>query len=184
MSDPRPETSCLPCVRGAHSCCRHYPDGPRFGRGDKSKPCACEASGHELGKDTCSASVDASGGWGSRRCGKPVKGTVPGTYTWGREATETDVPVCGVHAAAHRRRVANDVKREEESRARQAQWRHDEETARAIDEALERLRPKLAALGIHPDTAHRTKHGIALPAEALERLVRDALQLDEIMGGS
>lgn len=186
MSELGPVTCCLPCLRGAHSLCRHYPDGRRFERGDKSKPCACEASKHTLTEGTCCANVQ--GDWESHRCGKPAKTTVPASYTWGRDATETEVPACGVHGSAYRRRTANNAARNAQWAAERAERQRDEETARSIDEALERLRPKLEALGIRPDTAVRAKNGkaqgIMLPAEAVERIVRDALQLDEIMGGA
>lgn len=57
-----------------------------------------------------------------------------------------------------------------------------EETKKANTEALDRLRPKLASLGIHPDTVTLGRSGIELPAESLERIVAMAVELDQIMG--
>src|SRR4051812_24960038 len=87
-------TSCYPCVRGAHSLCRHRPDGPRFGKAPEGAPCSCEKSGHTITLTSCSAEV--SDGFGSVRCGRPVKAEVPVNYTWGGGAPRDEmVPVCG-----------------------------------------------------------------------------------------
>jgi hypothetical protein len=178
-----PETSCLPCTRGAHVLCRHYPDGPRFARGDKSEPCNCESSGHTITLDSCSANVDSS--FGSHRCGKGVKGTAPVSYTWGMShafgpTDNIDVPVCGVHAAAYRRRQANESARLEAEAARRAQRDRDAETTRSLEETAARLRPLLEKLGIRPDLLRVDAHALALPGEALESLVRLAIEGDEL----
>lgn len=66
-------------------------------------------------------------------------------------------------------------KAERQAQADAARDRHAE-TDRVIDEALARLRPVLAELGIHPDTVAAGsapgRKGILLPAEAAEYLVR------------
>lgn len=68
--------------------------------------------------------------------------------------------------------------RREAERAAEYQARRDRsaETDRAIAEAIERLRPLLAELGIHPDTiaagSAPGRKGILIPAEAAEYLVR------------
>lgn len=75
------------------------------------------------------------------------------------------------------------AERAEAEAQRQAEWqaRKDRaaETDRAIAEALERLRPLLAELGIHPDTVAAGsapgRKGILIPAESAEFLVRLAL---------
>jgi hypothetical protein len=73
--------------------------------------------------------------------------------------------------------------------------RRKRETRRKVDETLEQLRPLLADLGIHPDSAAvgidlRSDHsmfsvgdrvGLLLPAEAVELLVAKALELEKLM---
>lgn len=83
---------------------------------------------------------------------------------------------------------AEDEQRRMEREERKA---HREQTSRSIEEALDRLRPMLEALGINPQTVveghgvapNHGRQGILLPAEAVERLVKMAVELDEVMGG-
>lgn len=175
-------TSCLPCVQGAHLQCRHFPNGERYTRGDPTQPCACEQSGHTITLDSCSA-TRGSDAWHSYRCGKPVKGEVPSTYTWRFGARQEEVemvPVCGVHLAAYRRRKTND-----EARAvRYAEERADRERAaqlqRALSETAERLRPLLEGLGIRPESLVVHATGLLLPGEAMESLVARAVEGEEL----
>lgn len=72
----------------------------------------------------------------------------------------------------------------EERKQRRAQ------TTRSIQETLERIRPMLEALGINPQTvvegegvaSNYERQGVLLPAESAERLVKMAMELEEVMG--
>lgn len=182
-SDIKPEIACLPCCRGAHLLCRHRPDGPRFGRAPEGAPCACEESGHQLGRDTCSRDVDEPGGWHSHRCGKPVKATIPSSYTWmhGIKPDEVEeVRVCAAHAAGYKRSVKNAEKRAAEEAERRAKWEHDKETKRSLTETAERLRPLLETLGLRPDSLQVHSHTLGLPGESLAALVDLAIEGDAL----
>ena len=166
----------------------HRPDGPRFGRAPEGAPCACEGHGHQLGRDTCSKEVDGVGGWHSHRCGKPIKATVPSSYTWqwglcAEEVEEVgveEVGVCGLHAAGYRRRVENDRRRSEEAAAERERWRRDDETKRSLVETAERLRPLLESLGLRPDALQVHSHTLGLPGEDLAHLVDLAVEGDAL----
>lgn len=73
----------------------------------------------------------------------------------------------------------------EREAAYQAKLDRSAETDRAIAEALNRIAPLLAEMGIHPDTlsagsAGGGRKGILMPAEAAERLVRMALDAERM----
>lgn len=75
------------------------------------------------------------------------------------------------------RRAARVAERQAEA---QEQENRAAEAERALKETLERIRPQLAELGIHPDTVtindHWGRRGILMPAEAAETLVRYAME--------
>lgn len=83
-----------------------------------------------------------------------------------------------------RRRAASDERRARYEERRAADER-EAETRRACGETLERLRPLLTELGIHPQTVTvgeaGERIGILLPAEAAELLVGKAVELEQIM---
>jgi hypothetical protein len=108
------------------------------------------------------------------RCGKPVKGTVPASYTWGLVEGDSEelVAVCGIHAAGYRRRTENDAKYRREADEAAARWARDREATRAATETLERIKPMLEQLGIHLGTVKVDKGNLSLPAETVESLVR------------
>lgn len=190
MADQTPDalreaSSCLPCLRGAHHLCRHFPNGGRYTGGDRSEPCLCEQGGHVATDGTCCQTILDN--WSSRRCGKPAKGSIPTTSTWGYEGGKSDggheAPVCGVHLAAYRKRRANDEARRIADGERDAVRARAAETRRALTEQAEQIRPLLEALGLRPDGLHvvdRPTAGLALPGEDLAHLVRLAVEADEL----
>ena len=186
MQEINEETSCLPCVRGEHEGCRHYPQGGRFSSpgSEKGKLCACEKSGHVLGAGTCAANV--VGDWDSHRCGKPTKGVWQERNGFVSRGGTHEIEVCGVHLGARRRVKNNDDARREKYATDAAERDRLRATEQACEEALERLRPILAGMGVHPDTLtvgrSGERRGILLPAETAEMLVGMAAELDELIG--
>lgn len=150
--EPSNNNSCLPCQHGEHVNCRHKMDGPRFADG-KTIPqnsCQCErAFQHDPPhwRGTCSKWMSNEYGDG-HRCGKPVKGTVEITPTFGnaiaarQNGEKVTVEWCGVHIAALRRREANDAKRNEEWTARDAAEAEHERRVRAEEDQAAILRDK------------------------------------------
>ena len=103
-------------------------------------------------------------------CDREVKGT---SKEWGEE-----VPACGTHSAAQRRREAEAQRYAEESRQRQEQRDREKLHKKLAEDTLEWAGPLLAELGIHPATITvgqiKDKVGILLPAEAVATLVEYA----------
>lgn len=160
-------TSCLPCCYGEHSSCRHRPEGRRFSgpRSEQGKPCACEQSGHVLGDGTCSA-YRWIGTWDKVRCDKPVKATIID-----REfSVDYERHVCGIHAAAYRKRKANDEKRRAKWAADDAARARAAENLRSATDWSERLR---AEFGIE-STPQRDDHlRVAVNPERLYGVLAD-----------
>ncbi len=107
---------------------------------------------------------------------KEDRGFGYGEYT----ITEAGIEACGPEAARRAERAAEASRRNAEYRAEQAAKKaHQEETRRQCEATLEKLRPLLAELGIHPDTVvigeHEERIGILLPAEAAETLTEYAI---------
>ena len=79
-------------------------------------------------------------------------------------------------------RAERKAEKEQRAQEREARARHQAETEQANADTLERLGPLLTQLGIHPDTVRLGRRGIEVPGEALESLVRAAIERDEILG--
>lgn len=141
------------------------------------------------GEIACGIWQTSAGGWSSHRCGRIA--TEAAIYNdFG--IAGPGAPICAMHYKAQLKRKAGADEREERREAEQQQRDRDDETSRMIAETLERIRPLLGQLGIHPDTVvageARRDHrlGILLPAEAVELLVGqsiEAVELREIMEG-
>jgi hypothetical protein len=112
-------------------------------------------------------------GWTHYTCGRPVKGEAPRHYIarTGEGDRDEMIPVCGLHAAAWRRREANDARRAEKERIRRERYDREAEATRAATETLERIKPYMEDLGIHPATVKVDKGNLSLPAETVEMLV-------------
>lgn len=103
-------------------------------------------------------------------CDREIKGT---SKEWGHE-----VPACGTHSAAQRRREAEAERYAQESRERQERWDREKLHTKLGEDTLEWAGPLLAELGIHPATVTvgkiKDKVGVLLPAEAVATLVEYA----------
>lgn len=157
--------------------------------GERGSPVKFGEPGHP-----CTA---ITGDWGGNTCGRPAKETFEG-----REAPAFSIPnpsrgvsdgkahLCGLHASAQRRVLANDAAREAESAARQERWDREAANTARCQEVLGKIRPLLAELGIHPQTlavGHASggpdgqRVGILLPAEAAELLTSKAVELEQLL---
>lgn len=183
--------ACFPCMHGDHNACRHHPEGQRFSAAgsEKGKPCDCEASGHTLGAGTCASWISGDRGDG-RRCDKPSKGIWSeerSRFASGKGETYA-VELCGVHLAARRKRKANDEARAVQWEADSLARQHRKESVERCNETIEKIRPLLAELGVHPATVvigeafdDTDRVGVLIPAELAELLTAKAIELEQVM---
>jgi len=94
---------------------------------------------------------------------------------------------CKLHQSVVERADARDVERKERQDARTEERERKNANRSRCEEVLEKIRPLLAELGIHPDTlsvgTEGARVGILLPAEVAELLTSNAVELNEVIGG-
>lgn len=133
----------------------------------------------------CTLVVTGDRGWSGHACGRPVVAEEESRGIGAEDGVEYR---CKLHQAASERAAANAAERREKSEARDEERRRKNANRERCEEVLEKIRPLLGELGIHPDTldvgeAWGGKVGILPPAEVAELLTSKAIELEEIMGG-
>jgi hypothetical protein len=104
--------------------------------GDSHKKVKCVVSGP--GQSACGEYTYRE--WSGSTCGKPSVGEVEFTEGFGTETRTVTRPLCGLHMAAHNRRVANAVARE----AHFEELRKEAAEQKAMDQASEDWARRLA----------------------------------------
>lgn len=136
----------------------------------------------------CTAVVSTEFVGGSHACGRPaVTHEETGQPGMGAERDGV-VHRCKMHENGHQKRIENDRKWREKWDKQDEERKRQEANEARCEEVLEKIRPLLAELGIHPDTlavgSSGQKVGVLIPAEVAELLTSKAVELEEITGGA
>lgn len=128
----------------------------------------------------CEATCTDNARWASFwTCGRVAVGT-------GKDQFNGEGPLCSMHLKNYERETAKYQKIRDDYKAREEQYERESSHKKICEETLEKIRPLLAQLGVHPDTLAVGKAGdrvgILLPAETAEQLTAWAVELQEIVG--
>lgn len=142
-----------------------------------ANPCRCRASGHALLAGTCRVRRRGEGrATVGGYCDRPATTRLTVRTPWGRDTIE--VEACGVHAAAARRRAANDAQRVAADEARRTRAEQAAVTCASTERYAESVRAVLADLGMdgpasavtHEHDRGRCTGRLAMTAETLAAL--------------
>lgn len=176
--------SCYPCMFGEHEACRHRSNEPGYSAPDRASLhtyCHCERLQHEAGQGTCSAQLQSASTFSmhSARCGKPAKAVieVKDRFSVGTHEME----VCGIHRAAHERRLKGDAKRAEESAKLRRKWARSDSNRKASEHWAERFQDEF---GLDARSLQRSDELlVSCPPEPLYRVLSEVKDLlDEVYG--